>query len=140
MRGLVINEGPQEIGVTAFVDCVSLEKVTIPSTVFKIENWAFAGCSNLTEVELNAEIKLFSNTNQLGKVFNRCSSLEKIKFQTISTRLKAIIQIQTQSKVRRSGSRTEAENNIDEIRGLIERRGFELYVSASLLEADYDLR
>jgi len=150
LRELVINEGPKEIGVTAFTNCVSLEKVSIPSTVTKIENWAFSGCSNLRDVQLKSEIAVFSNTNQLGKVFTRCSSLERIKFETISKRLKAIIQIQNQL-VGRSGSeiasRTEAENKIDEIRGLMERQGFDhgverngtdLYVSASLVKGWYN--
>jgi len=139
LRELVINEGPKEIDVTAFTDCVSLEKVTIPSTVTKIDNWAFSGCSNLRDVELKSEIDIFSNTNQLGKVFEGCSSLERVKLQSITKRLKAIIQIQT--------SRTEAENKIDEIRGLMERNGFDhgversgtdLYVPASLIKGWYN--
>ena len=93
----------------------------------------------MREVQLKSEIAVFSNSNELGKVFNRCSSLERIKLQTISTRVKAIIQIQT--------SRTEVENNIDEIRGLMERKGFDhgverngtdLYVRASLIKGWYN--
>ena len=138
LRELVINEGPKEIGVCAFTDCVSLEKVTIPSSVTKIDNWAFSGCSNLRDVELKSEIAVFSSSTQLGKVFTRCSSLERIKFQNISTRVKAIIQIQTSREV---------ENNIDEIQGLMEREGFDhgverngtdLYVRASLIKGWYN--
>ena len=47
------REGLQNIGDEAFVNCVSLESITLPSTVTEIGNRAFSGCSNLKEVILN---------------------------------------------------------------------------------------
>ena len=38
------------IGKAAFLDCVSLKSVTIPPTVREIEDEAFLGCENLSEV------------------------------------------------------------------------------------------
>ncbi|SHM20410.1 Leucine rich repeat-containing protein [Xylanibacter ruminicola] len=40
-----------EIGASAFYNCTSLEKITLPSTLESIGLNAFAGCSKLTEIE-----------------------------------------------------------------------------------------
>ena len=47
---LVIPEGVTEVGVDAFSDAVTLVKVTFPSTLEYIEEYAFYGCSALEEV------------------------------------------------------------------------------------------
>ncbi|KAL7526982.1 hypothetical protein ACHAXR_001741, partial [Thalassiosira sp. AJA248-18] len=45
-------EGVEEIGESAFRDCASLRRITIPSTVERILKHAFSNCTQLEEVEL----------------------------------------------------------------------------------------
>lgn len=61
----------------AFDGNMTLEKVTIPSSVTKIGQGAFSGCKNLSEVvfeERTTPIEFEKNT------FYGCSSLERIRF------------------------------------------------------------
>lgn len=62
-----------EIGKKVFLGKKSLKKVTIPKSVVKIEDWAFANCNQLEEVVLENENIIF------GKgVFQGCKSLKKM--------------------------------------------------------------
>lgn len=62
-----------EIGKKTFLGKKSLKKVTIPKSVVKIEDWAFANCNQLEEVVLENENIIF------GKgVFQGCKSLKKM--------------------------------------------------------------
>lgn len=62
-----------EIGKKVFLGKKSLKKVTIPKSVAKIEDWAFANCNQLEEVVLENENIIF------GKgVFQGCKSLKKM--------------------------------------------------------------
>ena len=45
-------EGLLEIGLNAFYECVALKRITIPSTVTSIQEWAFYDCIGLEEIEL----------------------------------------------------------------------------------------
>lgn len=47
---LVIPEGVEKIGFSAFSGWCKLEKLVLPSTVKEIGQWAFQDCSNLKEV------------------------------------------------------------------------------------------
>ncbi len=49
---LRLPDGLTSVGAIAFWDCVSLEKVTLPDSVKRIENCGFSGCSALTDVRL----------------------------------------------------------------------------------------
>lgn len=62
-----------EIGKKTFLGKKLLKKVTIPKSVVKIEDWAFANCNQLEEVVLENENIIF------GKgVFQGCKSLKKM--------------------------------------------------------------
>ena len=50
VKDLVIPDGTARILTAAFEGCVSITSVTIPGSVFSYEDWAFAGCPNLTDV------------------------------------------------------------------------------------------
>ena len=52
VREAVIGEGITNVTAALFQDREELQKVTLPSTVTVIEDYAFRGCSNLTAVEL----------------------------------------------------------------------------------------
>ena len=112
---VVLNEGLQTIGQMAFCHCSSLERITIPHTVTKISKDTFYNCQNLREVGLHEGIQT------IGKdAFEKCLSLERFTFPKSSTRLSNITR----------ASLTEVENKIDNIRGLVERRGSKLFISA----------
>ena len=114
LREVVLN-GLQKIGVSAFYDCRSLSSITLPSTVTEIGNYAFYNCHNLREIVLHGVLR------EIGQsAFHNCTlSLERFTFPTISTRLDTLIQ---------TGHWSEIENEVDEVRGVVERSGSELYV------------
>ena len=64
---LVISEGIQSIGGRAFEYCFQLESVDIPSSIIKIEDYAFGSCGGLTSV-----ISRMTNPNAIkDNVFER---------------------------------------------------------------------
>ncbi|MFW6002624.1 MAG: leucine-rich repeat domain-containing protein, partial [archaeon] len=67
-----IPEGIKVIGEDSFIKNTNLKRVFIPSSVEIIENMAFYGCENLTEVIFDSDIKL----EQIGySAFSNCKSL-----------------------------------------------------------------
>lgn len=84
------------IGANAFENCNELKKISLPKTLFKMDEGVFAGCCNLEEIILPSKIKelklstfegclklkdvsLPENLKLLGdSVFEDCSSLESI--------------------------------------------------------------
>lgn len=114
LKKIVLNEGLKKIGNKAFEACLSLQSITLPSTLTEIGDFAFQYCLNLREVVILGE------RIQVGKCpFNGCDALERIEYPILSARLENII---------RTRHWQEVENNIDEIRGVIEREDSELYV------------
>ena len=90
LREVVLDDGFNEglrIGYFAFGQCHSLESITLPSTVSTIGDDAFFKCDNLRQVVLNGE-----GPRKIAKAFGECTTLESIKFGTISTRLESIIE------------------------------------------------
>lgn len=65
----------------AFMDCTSLEKITIEGSTI-VYGSAFNGCTSLREVELGDGVR-FSG----GGIFNNCSSLESIRIPQSVTSL-----------------------------------------------------
>ena len=68
------NDGLQKIGTSTFIDCTSLESITLPSTLVEISKHAFKSCCNLREVIFKEGIQKIG----IG-AFQFCSSLESIK-------------------------------------------------------------
>ena len=142
LREVTFNDGLQNIGRSAFFGCTSLSSITFPSTVTEIRNCAFSGCTSLSsitlpstiiEIELGAffdcnnlrEVVLFGVPREIGKnAFSSCASLERFTFPTVSSRLDNLIQ---------TGHWEEIENEVDEVRGVVARRGGELFVSAQAM-------
>ncbi len=56
---VTIGDGLEESGVEAFKECISLERIIIPSAVKMIDDTAFKGCTNLTRVVFCDEIERF---------------------------------------------------------------------------------
>ena len=57
----------------AFNNCESLQSITLPSTLEHISDWAFNGCRNLNEVELNEGIQRIGSRS-----FQFCTSLQSV--------------------------------------------------------------
>ena len=119
LREVVFHEGMQKIGNCVFQLCHSLESVKLPSTVTEIGGYAFHYCSNLREVMFNGIPR------EIGQyAFINCTSLERFTFPTISSRLDNLIH---------TGHWEEIENEVDEVRGVVERSGGEMFVSAQTM-------
>ena len=111
--------GIQKIEPSAFESCSSLQRITLPSTIIEIGNYAFQSCFNLREVGLHESIETIGRF-----AFKGCSALERFTFPSISTRLNNIMQ---------SGNYPIIEAKIDEVRGVVERRGSVLFVLAAAM-------
>ena len=118
LRRVVLNEGLKTINGCAFYGCKSLERISLPSTLDEIGSLAFSSCTNLRVVEL------YGIVQKIGEdAFANCQSLEKFTFPSLSTRLENIIQTGHWSE--------EVEGKFDEIRGLVQRRGSAIFISAA---------
>ncbi|MCD7751169.1 MAG: leucine-rich repeat domain-containing protein [Lachnospiraceae bacterium] len=66
------------IGKKAFLGKSCLERVTLPKTVMRLEDYAFAQCGRLKEVEAPGEVSLGTG------VFKGCKSMERLALGEIS--------------------------------------------------------
>lgn len=74
LKSVTMLEGyRQTISLFAFSDCVSLEKVVLPSSVETIEGYAFNNCVSLRSINLPENIKTIPTA-----VFQNCRSLKSI--------------------------------------------------------------
>ena len=85
LKEVELNEGLLWLGAYAFVGCISLERITLPSTITKmgIGDHCFMNCINLRSV-------VFTEGNRMSRIekntFCNCSSLESITLpSTITT-------------------------------------------------------
>jgi len=82
LRKVVLNDGLQTIGKSAFAYCSSLISITIPSTVTEFEDRTFKECTQLREVVLNDGLK------KIGELaFKGCESLERISIPSTVTNI-----------------------------------------------------
>ena len=68
-----VREGTRIIGNSAFADCQSLEKVTLPDSVTTIGEYAFADCYALTQVNIPSGVTYIAKS-----AFSSCDSLSEI--------------------------------------------------------------
>lgn len=72
LNGISLPLGVFSIGMNAFRKCTSLSTFIVPSSVEKIEKYAFGGCTNLNSVTFEED----SNLESIGDyVFEKCISL-----------------------------------------------------------------
>lgn len=70
---IVIENGPNSIGFSAFGGFESLESVTIPNSVEIIDSWAFSDCISLSELTIPNSVTEFGES-----AFQGCISLSNI--------------------------------------------------------------
>ena len=116
---VVLHEGLQKIGNASFHSCTSLSSIKLPSTVTEIDYGAFYDCNNLREVIFHGVPRKVGQ-----QAFDNCTSMGRFTFPTISTRLDNLIQ---------TGHWEEIENDVDEVRGVVERSGGKLFVSTQAM-------
>ena len=108
-----------EVDRRAFYNCSNLREVIFNEGLQKIRECSFARCNNLREVVFHGVPREIAKD-----AFDNCTSLERITFPTISTRLDNLIQ---------TGHWEEIENEVDEVRGVVQRSGGELILSAQTI-------
>ena len=118
-----MNEGLQKVGDEAFFSCLSLDIITLPSTMVEIGNNAFHSCRNLREVELDGVPQHFHI-----KAFYNCP-LERFLFPTISYRLENIIQ---------TSHWEELEDKVNEVRGVVQWESDQLFVSRATIFSSWN--
>ena len=82
IKEIIINDGPEYIGASAFSDCSSLTSVSIPSSVTRIGENAFGGCSSLETIALPDNLVSIGDS-----AFSSCSKLTKITTPNSVTRI-----------------------------------------------------
>ena len=88
LRKVAFNDGLKKIGYY----CISLSRITLPSTVTEIGNLAFSGCEQLREVVFN------NGLHKLGrKAFSNCKSLPSITYPSIVTEIEQNITMSNNS-------------------------------------------
>ncbi len=92
---IIIPEGVETIGAYAFAEMTGLKRVVLPSTLVKIDQGAFYGCTALTEVKGLENVKFinqnaFANTGLSGSIkldsvvaiadhaFRNCTALTQV--------------------------------------------------------------
>ena len=77
-----LNEGLQNIRFGAFVSCMALQSVIIPSTVTELGKGIFCWCQELSEVHLNEGLRVVGEMT-----FHRCTALRSISLPSTVTEL-----------------------------------------------------
>ena len=68
---VTLGDGLDEIGVLAYKNCTSLERIVIPSSVKTIDKSEFKGCSSLTSVKFCYNIEKFVSCESMRDWWNR---------------------------------------------------------------------
>ncbi len=78
---LTVDEGIITIGSGAFKGCISLKEIVLPSTLRKIDFFAFENCTSLTSITVPEGVTLI-----LSRAFCGCTALREVNFpSTLST-------------------------------------------------------
>ena len=89
LKEINIPEGVEEIGGKifhgAFEDCEKLESITLPSTLKKIEEYAFQGCKGLKQINIPQRVEEIG-----GRAFCDCDALEEITYEGTKAQWKAV--------------------------------------------------
>ena len=73
LRKITLPESLTYLGDGAFSSCASLEKISLPGKLERIENWTFSGCKNFAKIELPASISSIG-----ANAFDGCTNLQEI--------------------------------------------------------------
>ena len=84
--GVLIGDKITIIGSNAFLNCSSLQNVTIENSVTSIESGAFQGCSNLTSVIIPEGVTKINNYT-----FSNCRSLTSINIPNSVTSISSSV-------------------------------------------------
>ena len=89
LKEINIPEGVEEIGGKmshgAFENCEKLESITLPSTLKKIEEYAFSRCKGLKQINVPQGV------GEIGKsAFYDCDSLGEITYEGTKAQWKAV--------------------------------------------------
>lgn len=74
----------EKINDRVFLGCSSLKSINLPSTITEIGGYAFSGCKSLTDFTLPENLKILG-----GAALNGCSSLENIEIPETLTSISA---------------------------------------------------
>ena len=80
IQKVTISKGVTSIGVEAFSHCRALTNITFPNTITSIGTRAFEDCSGLVSISIPDSV-----TSIGSGIFSRCSSLERISLPFIGT-------------------------------------------------------
>ena len=78
-RTVEIPDGVTTLGEYAFQGCTGLTEITLPDSLTTINSNAFQGCTGLTEIDLN------NVTTIKGFAFQACTKLHSINLENITT-------------------------------------------------------
>lgn len=74
--------GATKIGAYSFYNCTNLESVELPNSTTTVEEYAFFGCSSLTDINSTIENITTINGNY---AFGNCTSLENVLFPKLTS-------------------------------------------------------
>lgn len=80
---IIVEEGVEALGNQIFRNCVSVEEVTLPTTLTSIGQRAFAGCSGLDEITIPSSVTCFGDAvfsgTSVKPIYYEVASLDSIE-------------------------------------------------------------
>lgn len=80
-ESIIIEEGIQLIGFSAFENCKNLISVTLPNSLVQISDYAFQGCENLTSITIPKSVS-YINSHALGYTYESSFSPDNWEYET----------------------------------------------------------